>query len=195
MKARTIFLVCLAGVVILTMGYEYSQAQPGASSSKIGIVSVMRIFRDSKKSVAHRTEIISEQNRMRAELESLAKQINAQEATIKALKPDSIDYLAQRKELIDKRSSLDAQQEFNRERMVLKEYKWSKEFYQEILQVTSELAKEKGLDLVLEQDQIELLPLSVNDIMRTISTNKVLYSSGCVEISGEVMARLDIEQP
>jgi len=194
MKARTIFLVCLAGVVVLTMGYEYSQAQPGASS-KIGIVSVMKIFRDSKKSVAHRTEIISEQNRMRAELESLAKQIEAQEATLKALKPDSIDYLAQRKELIDKRSSLEAQQEFNRERMVLKEYKWSKEFYQEILRVTSELAKEKGLDLVLEQDQIELLPLSVNDIMRTISTNKVLYSSGCVEISDEVMARLDIEQP
>ncbi len=128
---------------------------------------------------------------MRTELESLAKQIESQEAGLNALKPDSMDYLAQRKELIDKRSSLNAQQEFNRERMVLKEYGWSKEFYQEILRVTSEVAKEKGLDLVLEQDQIDLLPLSVNDIMRTISTNKVLYSSGCVDITSDVMARLD----
>ena len=195
MKARTMVLSCLTGVVIMAMVYEYSQAQSksNAPSSKIGIVSVMKIFRDSKKSIAHRTEIISEQNRMRAELESLAKQINAQEATLKALKPDSIDYLAQRKELIDKRSSLDAQQEFNRERMVLKEYKWSKEFYQEILQVTSDLAKEKGLDLVLKQDEIDLLALSVNEFSQTIRTHKVLYSGGCVDISDEVVSLLDKE--
>ena len=192
MKARIMFLVCLTVIVILAVGYEYDQAEAaGTPSAKIGVVSIMKIFRDCQKSASHRNEVISEQNRIRTELESLSKQIEAQEAALKALRPDSIDYMAQRKELIDKRSSLEAQQEFNRERMVLKEYIWSKAFYTEILKATSEIAREKGLDLVLEQDQIDLLPLGVNDIMRTISTNIVLYSSGCVDITQDVMARLD----
>jgi len=196
MNIKTRVLGCLAGVVILAMGYEYSQAQPKADtgSSKIGTVSILKVFRDCKRSAAHRTEFITEQSTIRAELEKLSKQLEAQEAGLRVLKPDSSDYLAQRKELINKRASMEAQQEFNKERRVLKEYKWSKEIYQDILRITSELAKQKGLDLVLEKDEIDVLALNVNEISRTISTHKVLYSGGCVDITNEVVARLDKEQ-
>ncbi|HUU19348.1 MAG TPA: OmpH family outer membrane protein [Sedimentisphaerales bacterium] len=196
MKARTMVLGCLAGVVILAMGYEYSQAQPKGDtpSSKIGTVSIMKVFRDCKRSAAHRTEIYAEQNRIRAELEKLSKEIEAQEAGLKALKQDSSDYLAQRKELIDKRASLQAQQDFNKEQIILKEYRWSKELYNDILQITSELAEQKGLDLVLEKDEIDIFALSVNEISQTIRTHKVLYNGGCVDFTDEVVARLDKEE-
>jgi Skp family chaperone for outer membrane proteins len=195
MKTKTMVLCCLAGVIILTMGYGYSQAQSkdDAPSSKIGTVSILKIFRDCKRSSSHRTEIIAEQNRIRTELQELSKEIEAQEAGLRALKQDSSDYLAQRKELIDKKARLEAQQEFNKEQMVLKEYKWSKELYNDILRITSELAEEKGLDLVLERDEIDILALSVNEISQTIRTHKVLYSAGCVDISDEVVARLNKE--
>jgi len=75
----------------------------------------------------------------------------------------------------------------------LKQYKWSKELYQDILQITSELAEQKGLDLVLRKDEIDLLALSVNEISETVRSHKVLYSGGCVDISDEVLARLDKE--
>lgn len=193
MKARTMVLGCLAGVVILAMGYEYSQAQSEGDtpSSKIGTVSILKVFRDCRRSAAHRNEILSEQNRIRAELQELSKDIEAQEAGLRAFKQDSSDYLAQRKELIDKRASLQAQQDFNKEQTILKEYRWSKELYNEILQITSELAEQKGLDLVLEKGEIDVLALSVNQISQTISTHKVLYSGGCVDISDEVVAWLD----
>jgi len=195
MKTRTMVLGCLAGLVILAMGYEYSQAQSkgDAPSLKIGIVSILKVFRDCKRSAAHRNELITEQNRIRAELQALSKEIEAQEAGLKAFKQDSSDYLAQRKELIDKRASLEAQQDFNKEQMVLKEYRWSKALYNDILRITTELAEEKGLDLVLEKDEIDVLSLSVNEISEAIRTNKVLYSGGCVDISDEVVARLDKE--
>ncbi len=195
MKARTMVLGCLAGLVILAMGYEYSQAQSkvDAPSLKIGIVSILKVFRDCKRSAAYRNELIAEQNRIRAELQALSKEIEAQEAGLKALKQDSSDYLAQRKELIDKRASLQAQQDFNKEQVVLKEYRWSKALYNDILQITTELAEEKGLDLVLEKDEIDVLSLSVNEISEAIRTHKVLYSGGCVDISDEVVARLDKE--
>jgi len=195
MKARTMVLGCLAGVVILAMGYEYSQAQSKGDtpSSKIGTVSILKVFRECKRSAAHRNELNAEQNRIRAELQTLSKEIEAQEAGLRAFKQDSSDYLAQRKDLIDKRASLEAQQEFNKEQAILKQYKLSKELYQDILRITSELAEQKGLDLVLEKNEIDEISLSVNEISRTMSTHKVLYSGGCIDISDEVVARLDKE--
>ncbi|MFH1881261.1 MAG: OmpH family outer membrane protein [Planctomycetota bacterium] len=195
MKVKTMVLSCLTGVVIMAMVFEYSQAQSKSNtpSSKIGVVSILKVFRDSKRSDAHRTEIIAGQNRIRAELQNLSKEIEAQEAGLKAFKPESSDYLAQRKELIDKQARLEAEQKFYKEQVILKQYKWSKELYQDILRITSELAEQKGLDLVLKKDEIDLLALSVNEISETVRTHKVLYSGGCVDISDEVVARLDKE--
>lgn len=195
MKARTMVLGFLAGVVILAMGYEYSQAQSKAdtSSSKIGTVSIMKVFRNSKRSDAHRNELLAERNKISAAWKTLSEEIAAQEAGLKALKPESSDYLAQRKALIDKQARLEAEQKFYKEQAILKQYKWSKELYQDILRITSELAEQKGLDLVLKKDEIDLLALSVNEISETVRTHKVLYSGGCVDISDEVVARLDKE--
>lgn len=198
MKARTMVLGFLAGVVILAMApiinqRGQAQSKGDTPSSKIGIVSILKVFNDCKRSAAQRAELIAEQNRIIAELQDLSKEIEAQEAGLKALKQDSSDYLAQRKELIDKRASLEAQQEFNKEQVILKQYKWSKELYQDILRITSELAEQKDLDLVLKKDEIDLLALSVNEFSQTIRTHKVLYSGGCIDLSDEVVARLDKE--
>ena len=195
MKVKTMVLSCLTGVVIMAMVFEYSQAQSKSNtpSSKIGVVSILKVFRDCKRSAAHRNELLAEQNRIRAALQTLSKEIEAQEAGLKALKPESSDYLAQRKELIDNQARLEAEQKFYKEQVILKQYKWSKELYQEILRITSELAEQKGLDLVLKKDEIDLLALSVNEISETVRTHKVLYSAGCVDISDEVVARLDKE--
>jgi Skp family chaperone for outer membrane proteins len=175
--------------------FEYSQAQSKSNtpSSKIGVVSILKVFRDCKRSAAHRNELLAEQNKIRATLQALSKEIAAQEAGLKALKPESSDYLAQRKELIDKQARLEAEQKFYKEQIILKQYKWSKELYQDILRITSELAEQKGLDLVLKKDEIDLLALSVNEISETVRTHKVLYSGGCVDISDEVVALVDKE--
>ncbi len=195
MKVKTMVLSCLTGVVIMAMVFEYSQAQSKSNtpSSKIGVVSILKVFRDSKRSAAHRSQLNAEQRVIIDELKRLSTEIQAKEAGLKALKPESSDYLAQRKELIDKQARLEAEQKFNKEQIILKQYKWSKEFYQDILRITSELAEQKGLDLVLKKDEIDLLALSVNEISETVRTHKVLYSGGCVDISGEVVARLDKE--
>ena len=185
MKIKTMCLSCLACVIILSIGYEYSQAQQktDTTSSKIGIISIAKIFRICKRSTAHRTRMNTEQSKIRDELDELSKQLKAQENMLIALKQDSSDYLVQRKEVINKRASLEARQTINKEQAILKEYKWRKELYQDILQITSELAEQKGLDVVLEKDEIDISSLSVNEFNQTMITHKVLYSGGCIDIN------------
>ncbi len=209
MKAKTMFLGCLAGVVILAMGYPdggnwdsqtqlvsaKAKAVAGPKTNKpalkMGVVRMGRALRDCKATVKYRERAIAENGEMDIEEERLSKEIQALADGLKALKPDSSDYMARYLELLQKQGELKVLQELNPRRKMLRELRWTQDLYKKILQITKELAEEKGLDLVLEKDEIDIFALSVNEISQTIRTHKVLYSGGCVDLTNEVVARLD----
>ena len=58
MKIRTIVLSFLLGAVVLSMGYEYSRAEPKADkpSSKIGVVNIQQIFLICKRNAKYEEE-------------------------------------------------------------------------------------------------------------------------------------------
>jgi len=196
MKIKVVILSCLISVVILFMGYEYSWADAKADKPtlKIAVVSVQKIFRDSKRSVRYRQEAAAELGRIRAELDKLRAELEADEAGLKTLKIGSSDHMAQVKEILTKQGSLQAQQKFYEQQMVLKQRRMVEEIYKDILRETGEIAKQKGLDLVFEKSEPELSALSSRELDETISTHKLLYSGGCLDITDELMARVDAKK-
>jgi Skp family chaperone for outer membrane proteins len=187
---------CLLFAVVLFMGYEYSWAEVKADipGLKIGVVSIQRIFMNCKRNAKYEEETKAEQNKLNAELEKLGAELKAEEAGLKTLKPGSSDYMALVKEILTKRAGLQAQQEFYKRQMELKYQQWIEGLYEDILRETSEVAEQKGLDLVQVKDEIEFPASSVNDAMMAIRTHKLLYSGGCLDITEEVMARIDKEK-
>jgi Skp family chaperone for outer membrane proteins len=196
MKIRTIVLSCLLSVVVLFFVYEYSRASSKAdtSASKIGVVSIQRIFQVCKRNARYEQEAAAERNKLNAELEKLSKEIEAEEAGLKTLKPGSDDHMAQVKSVLSKRANLQVQQEFYKRQIELKYQQWIEKLYEDILQGTREVAEQKSLDLVQVKDEIEFPALSVNDAMMAIRTHKLLYSGGCIDITDEVMAKVDVEK-
>ena len=197
MKIRTaIVLSCLIGVVVLSLSHEYSRAGSKADISrpKIGVVSVRKIFDQSKRSIRYRQEAVAERDKVFVELEKLSKEIEAEKAGLKTLKTGSSDHLALMKEILEKQASLQAQQEFYKQQTSLKDQRWTEQLYKDILRETNEIAEQKSLDLVFEKDEIELPASSANELMLTIRTHKLLYSGGCLDISDEVMASVDKEK-
>jgi Skp family chaperone for outer membrane proteins len=158
---------------------------------KMGVVSVDKVFRNCKKSATYRQESIAELQRTNAELEKLDNEIKAQTAGLKTLKIGSESYMAQYRELLEKQASLRAQEEFNKQQRGLSEKRITEEIYGDILRITSEIAKEKGLDLVFERSEPELPALSPAELDLSMTTHKLLYDNCCVDITGEVIARLD----
>ncbi len=205
MKAKTMFLGCLVGVVILAMGYpdggnRDSQAQLSSAQAEavaglkvnepalnIGVVSVGHALRNCKATVKYRERAIAENEKMDIEEERLSKEIQALAAGLKAFKPGSNDYLARYRELLQKQGELKALQEFNPRRRMLRDIQWTQDLYKEILRITKELAAEKGLGLVLGADEPEFPIQRYDELM----AHKVLYSDGCMDLTNEVVARLD----
>lgn len=196
MKIRSMLLSFLAGAVVLSFAYGYSRAGSEAVKvgPKIGVVSIQRVFQQCKRNAGYIEQANAEQEKIIAELDKLSKAIEADRAGLKTLKAGSSDHSALMKEMLEKQAKLQAQTEFHKQQMTLKDQRWTEQLYQEVLRITGKVAEEKGLDLVFEKDEIELPAVSANDLMLTIRTHKLLYCGGCLDISDEVMALLDKEK-
>ncbi len=195
MKIKSTVLVGLITAVVIGFGHQYSRAgsKEQTLAVKIGVVSVRRIFESCKRNAEYRQQAAAEQDRVIAALEKLSKEIEAGQAGLRVLKPGSNDHLAQMKELMAKQARLEAEQEFYKQQMGLKDQRWTEQLYVDILKATDVIAAEKGLDLVFERDEIEFPAPSANELMLTIRTHKVLYSKGCTDITDEVTAWLDFK--
>ncbi len=202
MKVKGMILGILAGAVVLFMCYEYTNADAKAdksapaegSSLKIGVVSVRKIFQECRRNMRYRQKAAEEQDNIIAELEKLSRQIEDEKKGLKTLKEGSSDYMAQLKGILERQANLSAQQEFGKQQIELRDQQWTEGLYGDILKEVDKVAKQKGLALVFEKDEVELPAATANELMMTIRTHTLLYSGGCVDITGEVTAGLDAQE-
>jgi len=196
MRTKAIVLCCLIGVIVLFAGYERSSAKSKAGKAvvNIGVVDIRKVFRDCKRNAKYGASAMAEEAKWDAEQGRLSREIDSQKAGLKALKPNSSDYLAQIKELLQRQASLEATRQFNGQQRALKDQRWTEELYMEILKIVGKLAEQKQLDLVLQKDVAAFPSASPDDLMLTLSTHKLLYSEGCSDITDEVLIQLDAEK-
>ncbi len=193
MKTKTIVLICLIGVAVLPVAYQRCLAESKAKQpvSKIGVVSIRKILQDCKRTSKYREESIAERDQIMAELEKLNAELEAGKAGLKTLKAGSSDHMDLVKDLLMKQATLQAQQEFHKQQMGLKEQRMVEGLYKDILWQINKVAQEKALDMVLEKTEPEFPMASADELTRAIDTHKVLYSGGYADITDEVMVRLN----
>jgi len=193
MKIKTVISGCLICVVVLFVVHELGLAQPIApvAASKIGLLSVSRTLRDCKATVTFAAKAKAEAEQMVAAEKALGNEVNVLTSGVRALVPGTIDYMAQYKLLLLKQAELKAIQESNNRQRLLSQLGWAEKVYKEVLRITSEVAARKGLDLVLQRSEPEYPILSTEQLRMTLSSHKVLYGGGCLDITDEVIAELD----
>jgi Skp family chaperone for outer membrane proteins len=171
-----------------------AKLKQSGTTPNIAIVSIRKVFQNCKKGVSYRQDAIAEQDRIIAELDKLSKEIEAQKAGLKTLKENSSEYMASAKELFEKQANYQARQEFYKQQMELKDQLWTKELYQDIIQTAGNIAKEKGLEMVFREDEVDFSETDVAELGLAMRTQKLLYSGGCSDITDEVTARLDAKK-
>ena len=192
MKATTAVVLCsVAGLVVLSMGYSSRAQQPVADLfSRIGVISVTKILRESPRQTAHDREVGGEQERMTGELSKMSQEVEGEQARLKTYKTGTSEYLELYKGLVEKQAKFQALQEYYRQASTVREKQWTEQIYKEVLEATVKVAEQKGLALVLERTEPEF-PIPAERFFLALGTHKVLYSKGCVDITSDVLALLD----
>ena len=196
MKIRTIILSCLVTMPVLFLAHQYSWAEPPQSQYKvlkIGVVNIQQIFINSQMSKQYEEQAAMERSMILAELEKLSKEIEIEQAGLKTLKTGSSDYLVVTKTILEKQANLQAQRQFQEQQLSLKYQQRIENFYLQILRISGEIAKVKDLSLVIEKDEIEIPASNLDNLMLAIRTHKMLYSDISLDITSEVMGRIDAE--
>ena len=186
--AASILICAVALPAALQRGRAASQATPPAS--KIGVVSVRDVFNGSKKHSLYQAQLAKRVGQARAEIDELSKQVDGAEVELRGLKPGTADYVKQYQAVLEARSKLQNAQELLKAQRMAEDKKWFEDLYQEALKAVEALAKEKGLDLVLERSEPKF-PLSNEEMLSTPGTHKVLYSGGCLNLTNDVIDRVD----
>jgi Skp family chaperone for outer membrane proteins len=198
-KMKKTTIICLAAAIIAGVAgdqslFAESKAAAALSPAKIGLVSVRTVFQNCKKNKDYTDKMNAEKDRVIAELDKLNKEIDAIQADLKTRKPGSDEYLKLLKDMSDKKASLESQKQYFQDQFRVKDQMWTEKMYLEVIGAVNKIAKQKGYDLVLERDEIELPAASATELMLMIRTHKVLYYKEDLDITNEVLAAVDAQQ-
>ena len=195
MKTKVIVLLCLFAITVLFLSHNYSSAQMSSPISKIGVIDIVRISKECQATLDYIKKADAEFKNLKKEEQELYKDLQDLQAEIEsgAFREGSNDYIARRREFELKRSQLETLSEVNQQEQVLKDQIWQLELYQKILKVTKEVGKAKELYLVLSDTEPDFEEQGIEELQGILMTHKVLYSDGCVDITDDVIARLNQE--
>ncbi len=194
MNKKTLFVCSAITVITLALAYNGNVAVSKESKSgklNVGIVSVKKIFDESKKFEDARTQITAEQERVMNELDTMHKEIEAQRAGLKTVKQGSTEYMELWKNIVSKQGELQAQNEFYKQKAEIEQRKFIIDSYSKIMEIAGEVAKKRNLDLVLERSELDLTSVPDDLLVMSILMRTVVHTEGCVDITDEVMAKLD----
>jgi Skp family chaperone for outer membrane proteins len=199
MKTRNIIFAALVAAVVIAMtGYtklfaESKSAMAINSGPKIAVVSVRGVFQNSKKNSEYKAKMTAEQDGIISQLEKLSKEIDAIQADLKTRKVGTDEYLKLAKEIAEKEASLDGQKKYYQQQFQVKDQVWTEKLYVQVLAKVALIAKQKGFDLVLEKDDIELPAQTATELMLIIRTHKVLFYDEKMDITSDVLAAIDAD--
>ena len=89
MKFRAMILLACVGLILSAGVFQYGWAASGSAeaNSKIGVVSVRRIFDECSRIERLQQQVLAERDQLQAELGKLSADIDSDKAGLKTLKP------------------------------------------------------------------------------------------------------------
>lgn len=193
MKTRTISVIALIAVSATAIVWQGGAQTDTLGSAKIAVVDVTRVLENSKKHQTWKEKMEKEQEQVRNEFNQMRSELEALEQNIRLRNRGSEDYIRLTSEFVEKRAIMDAKTSFYEEKVNAQMQNWTEELYKTLMIVVDRVAQQKGIDLVLSKEQLDLPSPSLRDFMLTIRTKKVLYNNPKLDITADVLTALDRE--
>jgi Skp family chaperone for outer membrane proteins len=168
-----------------------------AQATKIAVVNPIRVFKTVKEN-----EAVS--RRLEGEMRSLSESVRAKQETARqikteldTLKPDSPQYAEKRQQMIRAAGAAKMEQELAKLQANTLEVTGTLALHDKISAAVAEVAKEKGVDLVIVQLNPEVPAsgegLTTNQLNELLLRRNVVYAGPNVDITDAVIAKMDAQ--
>jgi len=192
-NSKTTILV--VSVVLLVLLGTYQQGKLDADSAvkpaKIGVVDVTKALESSARNKQWQEKMQQDQTDTKNQFNQMRTELEAIQANLKLRTPGSEDFLKLRQEMVEKGAMLEAKNKFYQDKVTFEMQRWTEELYQQLLKVIADVAKDKGLDMVIANESLILPAPSLQDFMLTVKTRKLLYHNSQYDLTDEVLAAMD----
>ena len=194
MKTGTLIAMALAAVVATGLLRQGTLQADATGAAKVAVVDVTRVLEQSKKHQAWKDKMEKEQEQMKAEFTAMQSELQSLEDNIKLRTRGSEDFIKLTGQFVEKKAIMEAKNAFYEEKVTGQMQTWTEDLYKTLMIVVDRVAQQKGIDIVLAKEQLDLPAPSLRDFMLTIKTKKVLYNDPKMDITAEVLAVLDSEK-
>lgn len=166
-------------------------------SLKIAVVDTVAVFNQMQETKDLKQKMDADRRTVQATDQQRAQQVQAKKDERDQLKPDSPQYQQRNDEFLHAAIDYKAWQELTKLEIERRQKDQIRHLYQEIQDAVTEIARHKGLDLVLIQEDIQipanLEGITVDQLNRLISQQNMMFVSDKASITNEVIAYLDAQ--
>jgi Skp family chaperone for outer membrane proteins len=186
-----ILLIALAGLVAYQSRASRSAAP--ARPTAVMIVNLERVFQglqERSDADARLTEMAEE---LQAEGDRRLEELTRLQEELDYLDPNSEQFQQLAKEIVHKKYGRDAFLEFGMRKLDVEKATILRELYQKIKDAAAAMSRDNGYDIVLVDDTVAKLPEDTTEAetMRQISARRMLYANPQVDISDELIVRMN----
>jgi len=194
MKKTSLVLTGTIALLSLALCFGQGAAQspsPAAAGAKIAVCDVVGLFNAYERARDIRTELDLKEKQITATDEGLRKKIERLQEQLESLAVDSKEYESRLREL----SKLTVERMVSKEteeRLILqRRLRETEQMYREILDTIASVANERGFHVVIHREEMETASRSAGELLNKIASRKCLYWSPSIDITAEVMDRLN----
>jgi len=201
---RNLAIVLAPAVIVLAVvGATRSAGQPTGSAPAapaandgrhgIAVLDLVRIFnecgqiKDLNEMIRRRTEEIDKEANQRRDV------IQNKQQELSAFQPGKPDYETRRKDLTRLNVEANVWYKMQGDDVEREKFEWTRLIYEQAIAVAGEVAKEQGYGVVLQRVEFKPFEIeqTVQTLRRVIQDRTVIYSVPEIDISDQVIRRMD----
>jgi Skp family chaperone for outer membrane proteins len=191
---RRLFPIVTAGVA-LAIGTLAVPSAARAQEAKIAVCNPARVFGDMQETKDLKQSLENQRKQIEGEVQQRQQKVKDLQAARDLLKPDSPQYQKADQDFMQEAIQFDTWSKITQAQLQGQQKTQMKNLFDKIVQATTAVAQQKGLDLVFA-DQRPDLPenlgqISVDQLRAILNGRNVLFSNDKVDITQSVIAELD----
>ncbi len=164
---------------------------------KIATANPGKIFNDMQETNDLKQKLDADQKDLNAQQKAKEDEVTGLNAALKQLQPGSPQYNDKRKELIQKAVELDTWKKVTQAQVQDQQKFQMKALFDKIADAVKAVATQQKLDLVITETNVDfpqdMDQINLDQLRALINQRNVMYSSGKLDISAQVTAKLDAD--